>query len=344
MTTTADTGPETGPDTESVPQTAGQAGGRAAARRFTRLHDFGIVLSVAAIVVALSLTTGTFLTTGNLVNLLDQAAVVGLLACAATVVIISGAFDLSITAVLAVSAIVAVVVTTHAGVPAGVVAAVAVGGLLGAVNGLIVVTVKVHSFIATLALSIMYRGLAVILTAGAIVYPPEDRLQAFQALSWPTVLGGVTASSLLFLAVAAVCWVLLSRTTFGRRVYAVGGNEEAARLSGIRVGSVRVAVFAISGVCAALAGLVLAARGGSAQASMATGMELTAIAAAVVGGTSVLGGEGAIWRGLVGVLLITLIGNGFNLLGWDTIYQQVVQGALILGAVSFDRVLRARRS
>ncbi|MFG1876121.1 ABC transporter permease [Sphaerisporangium sp. NPDC049003] len=327
-------------DTEAPPEAAA----RATASRFTRLHDFGIVLTVVVIVVALSLTTQTFMTTGNLVNLLDQAAVIGLLACAATLVIISGAFDLSITAVLAVSAIVAVVVTTHAGVPAGMAAGVLTGGVLGAINGLVVISVKVHSFIATLALSIMYRGLAVILTAGAIVYPQESRLASFQALGWPTVLGGITAASLLFLLVAAVCWVVLARTTFGRRIYAVGGNEEAARLSGIRVGAVRVAVFAISGVCAALAGLILASRGGSAQAGMATGMELTAIAAAVVGGTSVLGGEGAIWRGLIGVLLITLIGNGFNLLGWDTIYQQVVQGALILGAVSFDRLLRGRRS
>ncbi|GAA5045221.1 ribose transport system permease protein [Thermocatellispora tengchongensis] len=336
MTTTA--------ENEAALEAAEKAGGGAAAGRFTRLRDFGVVLGVVAIVVALSLTTETFLTTGNLVNLLDQAAVVGLLACAATLVIISGAFDLSITAVLAVSAITAVVVTGGAGVAAGMAAAVLVGGVLGAINGLVVVTVKVHSFIATLALSIMYRGLAVILTAGAIVYPPEDVATAFQALSWPTVLGGITAASLLFLLVAAVCWIVLARTTFGRRVYAIGGNEEAARLSGIRVGSIRVAVFAISGVCAALAGLILAARGGSAQASMATGMELTAIAAAVVGGTSVLGGEGAIWRGLIGVLLITLIGNGFNLLGWDTIYQQVVQGALILGAVSFDRLLRRSRA
>ncbi|MEW9550240.1 ABC transporter permease [Nonomuraea sp. NPDC050783] len=317
---------------------------KAAPGRSARLRDLGIVLGVVLIVVVLSLSTSTFLTAGNLVNLLDQAAVVGLLATAATLVIISGSFDLSITAVLALSAIVAVAVTNAAGVGAGMTAGVLTGAVLGTVNGIVVVRIKVHSFIATLALSIIYRGVAVILTAGAIVYPADDRATAFQALSWPTVLGGVTAASLLFLAVVAVCWVLLSRTTFGRRVYAIGGNEEAARLSGIRTGQIKVAVFAISGVCAALGGLVLAARGGSAQASLATGMEMTAIAAAVVGGTSVMGGEGAIWRGLIGVLLITLIGNGFNLLGWDTIYQQVVQGALILGAVSLDRLLRGRRS
>ncbi|MER7370271.1 ABC transporter permease [Nonomuraea wenchangensis] len=317
---------------------------KAAPGRSARLRDLGIVLGVVLIIVVLSISTSTFLTTGNLVNLLDQAAVVGLLATAATLVIISGSFDLSITAVLALSAIVAVAVTNVAGVGPGMIAGVLAGAVLGTINGIVVVRIKVHSFIATLALSIIYRGLAVILTAGAIVYPAEDRLTAFQALSWPTVLGGVTAASLLFLAVVAVCWIVLARTTFGRRVYAIGGNEEAARLSGIRVGQIKVAVFAISGVCAALGGLILASRGGSAQASLATGMEMTAIAAAVVGGTSVMGGEGAIWRGLIGVLLITLIGNGFNLLGWDTIYQQVVQGALILGAVSLDRLLRGRRS
>ncbi|TQI93923.1 ABC transporter permease [Amycolatopsis cihanbeyliensis] len=315
-----------------------------AGRRFTLLRDYGILLSLLAMVVALSLSTDTFLTAGNLVNLLDQAVVVGLLACGATLCIIAGVFDLSMSAVLAVSAIVAVLVTTEAGVTLGVLAALGTGAVLGACNGIVVMTARVHSFIATLAASIVYRGLAVIITGGAIVYPAAGQLAAFQSLSWPTVLGGVTASSLLFLLVAAVCWVLLSGTTYGRRIYAVGGNEEAARLSGVRVGLIRVSVFVLSGICAALAGLVLASRGGSAQASMGTLLELTAIAAAVVGGTSVRGGEGAIWRGMIGVLILTLIGNGFNLLGWDTTYKQVVEGLLILGAVSMDQVLRRRRT
>jgi ribose transport system permease protein len=136
--------------------------------------------------------------------------------------------------------------------------------------------------------------------------------------------------------------VLLSGTTFGRRVYAVGGNPTAAWLSGIGVRPVRVGVFAISGVCAALAGLVLAARGGSAQSDMGTLLELTAIAAVVIGGTSILGGQGAVWRGMAGVLILTLIGNGFNLLGWDTTYRPIVEGLLILGAVSLDQRLRHR--
>ncbi|NRQ38757.1 ABC transporter permease [Nonomuraea sp. NN258] len=311
--------------------------------RAAAVRDYGIVLAAVALVVVLALSTDTFLTATNLVNLLDQTVVVGLLTCGITVCVICGAFDLSASAVLAVSAVVAVLVTERAGAPAGFAAAVAAGALLGMVNGLVVVLTRVHSFIATLALSIVHRGLALAITGGAIVYPGPDRLAAFQSLSWPTVLGGITAASLLLIAVAVVTSVMLSRTTFGRRCYAVGGNPRAAWLSGVGVGGTRVAVFAISGVCAALAGLVLAARGGSAQADMGTLLELTAIAATVIGGTSILGGQGAIWRGMVGVLILTLIGNGFNLLGWNSTYKPIVEGLLILAAVSLDYGLRNRR-
>ncbi|WP_214324491.1 ABC transporter permease [Nonomuraea sediminis] len=309
-----------------------------------RVRDLGILLALTALVGALSLATGTFLTQGNLVNLLDQAVIVGLLTCGITMCMIGGVFDLSASAVLAVSAIVAVLVTRAAGVGAGIAAAVLAGALMGAVSGTVVVLSRVHSFIVTLALSIVYRGLALVLTGGAIVYPDAARLTAFQSLSWPTVLGGVTVPSLMLLVVAAVTSLVLWRTTLGRRVYAVGGNPEAARLSGIRVGRVRVVVFTVSGVCAALAGLVLAARGGSAQASMGTLLELSAIAAAVIGGTSILGGEGAIWRGMAGVAILTLIGNGFNLLGWDTTYEPIVEGLLILAAVTTDHALRRHRA
>ncbi len=309
--------------------------------RLMRLRDYGIVVAVLAIVVALSASTDTFLTKSNMVNLLDQCAVVGLLAIGATVCIISGVFDLTASASLAVSAIIGVQVTRHVGVPGGFLAAVVAGAVLGFVTGNIVVRSGVNSFIATLATSIIYRGLAVVITSGAIVYPLASQSSNFGVLTWPSLLG-LTSATIVFLVVAIIAEGLISRTTFGRRVYAVGGNAEAARLSGIRVGGIHVAAYVVSGVCSALAGLILASRAGSAQSSMATGMELSAIAAAVIGGTSILGGEGAIWRGCVGALLLTLIGNGFNLLGWDTTYQQVVQGCLILFAVAVDRWLRRR--
>lgn len=299
------------------------------------LKDFGIVFGLAAIMLFLALNTGTFLTGRNFINLFDQAAVVGLLAAAATLCIISGVFDLSSTATLAVSAISGVMLTQHFGVAAGFFGALLVGAALGTITGLIVVSTKVNSFIGTLAVSIIYRGLAIVITGGAIVAPLPDQLASFQTWTWPSIFG-LTAGSVLMLAMTAVLGIVLWRTTFGRRIYAVGGNQEAARLSGIRTGSIHVAVFAISGLCSAMAGMILASRAGSAQPAMAIGIELTAIAAVVIGGTSILGGQGAMWRAFVGVMILTVISNGFNLLHWDTTYQQVVTGVLILVAVAAD--------
>jgi ribose transport system permease protein len=310
-------------------------------RRGVRLRDYGIVVALLAIVLALSLSTSTFLSGSNLVNLLDQCSVVGLLAAGATTCIISGVFDLTASASLALSAIVGVQVGRVLGVLPGFAAAVVAGALIGLLTGMIVVRSGVNSFIATLATSIIYRGVAVVVTGGSIVYPLAKDAENFGMMTWPSLFT-LTSATVLFLVVVAAIAVLISSTTFGRRVYAVGGNVEAARLSGIRVGGVHVAAYVVSGICSALAGIILSSRAGSADSSMATGMELTAIAAAVIGGTSILGGEGAIWRGVVGALLLTLIGNGFNLLGWNTTYQQVVQGCLILLAVAVDRYLRKR--
>jgi ribose transport system permease protein len=239
------------------------------------------------------------------------------------------------------SAIIGVKVVQHTNVYVGFLAAIVAGALLGLITGSIVVRSGVNSFIATLATSIIYRGLAVVATGAAILYPPPDQAEQFGMLTWPSLFG-LTSATTVFVVVVGIIGVAIAATTYGRRVYAVGGNAEAARLSGIRVGSVHVSAYMISGICSALAGLILASRAGSAQSSMATGVELTAIAAAVIGGTSILGGEGAVWRGVVGALILTLIGNGFNLLGWDTTYQQVVQGVLILLAVGIDRWLRRR--
>jgi ribose transport system permease protein len=324
-----------------TPTVAGESEGTRRIRRGVRLRDYGILVALVAIVIALSVGTSTFLSTSNLVNLLDQCSVVGLLAAGATVCILSGVFDLTASASLALSAIVGVQAGRVFGVTIGFVAAVVAGALLGLITGTIVVRSGVNSFIATLATSIIYRGVAVVVTAGSIVYPLTKDATDFGMMTWPSVFN-LTSATILFIVVVAAIGVLISATTFGRRIYAVGGNAEAARLSGIRAGQVHIAAYVVSGVCSALAGVILASRAGSAESSMATGMELTAIAAAVIGGTSILGGEGAIWRGVVGALLLTLIGNGFNLLGWNTTYQQVVQGFLILLAVAVDRYLRKR--
>jgi ribose transport system permease protein len=324
--------------------TASVAAARSATslRRRFNVRDFGIVFGLIAIVLFLSFGTTTFLTPGNLVNLFDQATVVGLLAAGATLCIISGVFDLSASATLAVSAIIGVWTSRALGYEAGLIVALLAGVLLGTITGALIVRTKVNSFIGTLAVSIIYRGLAIVLTAGAIVAPPPELADRFRLFAEKTPFGLTWASFLLALTLV-VLGLVLARTTFGRRIYAVGGNQEAARLSGIRTGSVRIAVFAINGACSALAGIVLTSRAGSAQPGMATGVELTAIAAVVIGGTSILGGQGAVWRAFVGVMILTVIANGFNLLHWDTTYQQVVTGALILAAVSADSLFFRKR-
>jgi ribose transport system permease protein len=328
---------EASPQATAIPQPSAEGVSRLA----FRLRDYGIMVAFVAIVIALSVSTDTFLTSANLINLLDQCAVLGLLATGATVCIVSGVFDLTASASLALSAIIGVEIVRVTSVLVGFGAAVVAGALLGFITGTVVVRSGVNSFVATLATSLVYRGLAVMVTAGSIVYPLSRQSTDFGMLTWPSLFN-LTSATIVFVVVVVVIGVVVAKTTFGRRLYAVGGNAEAARLSGIRVGSIHVSAYVISGICSALAGLILASRAGSAQSTMATGMELTAIAAAVVGGTSILGGEGAIWRGIVGALLLTLIGNGFNLLGWDTIYQQVLQGCLILFAVTMDRWLRRR--
>jgi ribose transport system permease protein len=336
---TTQTTPTPGPTT-----TAAVAAVDRRRRRRIEIKDFGVLIGLVVIVLYLSLATNTFLTGSNLVNVLDQMAIVGLLAVGATLCIISGVFDLSSTATLALSAIAGVYATQALGPSLGFVVALLVGTALGALTGTLIVLTRVNSFIGSLAISIMYRGVATVLTGGMIVAAPQETIEGFRFWTQP-VLFGVTAGALLMLVAVIVFGVVLSATTFGRRVYAVGGNEEAARLSGVRTPTIHIAVFAISGLCAAAAGMVLAARAGSAQPAMATGMELTAIAAVVIGGTSILGGSGAVWRTLVGVVLLTVIANGFNLLGWDTTFQQVVTGGLILVAVAADSWLtfRSRR-
>jgi ribose transport system permease protein len=304
-----------------------------------RSRDLGIAFTAIILVAALSLATDTFLTAGNLVNILDQIVVVGIMACAVTVPMIAGVFDLSMSAVAALSAILAITVANQVGIVAGVVAAVSAGVALGLVNGLAVTYARVNSFIATLATSMVFRGVATAVTDGQIVRADDASLQT---LSRPSPLAGITWATWVLVGILIVTGVVVAKTVYGRNLYAVGGNENAALVSGISVTWTRISAFMISGGLAAVAGLVLASRALSAQPSMGTGTEFTAIAAAVIGGVSLAGGSGAIWRSVLGVVLLQLIANGFNLLGAPTIYQQIVQGALILFAVSLDQFLRAR--
>lgn len=304
------------------------------------VRNYGIVATVLLLVIILSIASPAFLSVVNLLNILEQNAPLGIVVCLGTLVIVGGGFDLSVGSIYALAGVVAAEVALRVGVIPGMLAGLLVGLILGVFNGILVTAGRVNTLIATLASSIMILGIAQVTTGGFLITVTNP---AFSALGNGTFLT-VKYSIWIFLIVFAICSFVLSRTIFGRYVYAVGGNAEAARFSGIRVDLIRIATFALSGLAAGLAGIVAASRIGQGEADVGSDLALSAIASIVIGGTSILGGEGAVWRSVLGMLLIALIGNGFNLLNVNSIYQQIAEGAIIVIAVAFDAWSRRRRT
>lgn len=309
-------------------------------RSLLRIREYGILVAFVALFLVLTVTSDAFLTTTNLENILNQQAPVLIVAVAGTLVIIAGGFDLAVGAVYALAGVVAAEVALEVGAVAGILAGCAAGLAMGVANGVLVTAGRINSLIGTLATSFVFRGIALVATGGSLVIVESD---SFTALGQNDVLG-IKVAVWVALLFAATVWFVLTRTVFGRYVYASGDNAEAARLAGVRVEVVRAVTFAISGLAAGLAGVIAASRFGSGQADAGIGLEFTVIAGIVVGGTSILGGEGAVWRTIVGVLLIALIGNGFTLLEIEPTYQQIVQGLIILGAVALDAWTRRERA
>jgi ribose transport system permease protein len=208
-----------------------------------------------------------------------------------------------------------------------------VGFLVGVANGIITTRFRINALIATLAVSFVVSGVAALVTQGNLVVA-FDRLD-LQALA-TTRIAGITSAAWIMIAFATITALVLAFTTFGRYVYASGGNAEAARLGGVAVDRIKLMTFAISGLAAGLAGVVDTSRVLSAQANAGTFLVFTVLAGIVVGGTSIMGGEGAVWRTVIGCLFIALIGNGYNLLGLDPFYRQITLGAILLIAVGID--------
>jgi len=301
-------------------------------------REYGIILAFVAVFIVLSLLTPAFFTVRNMLNVLDQASQVGLVALGVTVTIIGGGFDLSGGAVFAASGAAAAFIARQGYPVLGLMAGVFVGLVLGLVNGSVISGLRINSFVATLASALVIRGFAYVLTDGLLIQIEDPR---FAWLGRSRFLEAKIPVYFLF-GFAILVWLLLSRTMFGRYVYAIGGNEEAARLSGVRTALVRTMTFAISGLAAGLSGVISASRISTGQANVGVGIELSAIASVVIGGTSIMGGEGAVWRTLFGVLLLQLISNGLNILNVQPFYQLIVQGSIILFAVTLD-ALRHRR-
>lgn len=304
----------------------------------TGLRDYGILIAFVALFLTLAITSDAFLTKTNLLNILNQWAPTGVIACGGTLVIIAGGFDLSVGAIFAIAGVAAAFVARDVNVPLGFAAGIAMGFALGTLNGILTTRGRINPFIATLASSLVFRGLAVLMTSGFLVTVTQP---GFTTVGRDKLFD-VNYTVYVFAAVVVVTGFVLARTTFGRYVYAAGGNPEAARLSGVRVDAVKAATFAISGALAGVAGVMAASRVATGQADAGVGLELTAIAAVVIGGTSILGGEGAIWRTVCGVLLLAMLGNGLTLLGVQTEYQQMIQGGIILAAVGLDAWARQR--
>jgi ribose transport system permease protein len=294
----------------------------------------GILIPFLGLFALLSVASPTFLRVENLQNILDQQAATIIVAAAGTLVLIAGGIDLSVGATYALAAVTSGTIASQGGPAWLAVAGGALVGLaVGIANGVLVTRFRINSLIATLAMSFVVGGVASLVTQGNLViaFGRTD----FQAVASTRFLG-ITGAAWIMMVFAIVMGVLLAATTFGRYVYATGGNAEAARLGGVAVDRIRVATFALSGLAAGLAGMLDTSRVLSAQANSGTFLAFTVLAGIVVGGTSILGGEGAVWRTVVGCLFIALIGNGFNLLGLDPFYRQITLGGILLIAVAID--------
>jgi ribose transport system permease protein len=302
-------------------------------RARSALRKGGIIIPFLIVFVILAIISPPFLRFQNLTNILDQQAGIIIVACAGTLVLIAGGIDLSVGALYGLAGATAAQLAVTFGPAVGIVAALGVGLAVGLGNGVIVTQFRINPLIGTLAMSFVVGGIGAIATHGNLVVVLDH--PEFQTFATTRILG-ITSAAWMMIVIAIAAAILLSRTTFGRYVYATGGNAEAARLGGVRINRVRVATFALSGMAAALAGTIDASRTLSAQASAGSFLTFTVLTGIIVGGTSILGGEGSVQRTVVGCLFVALVANGFNLLGFDPFYQQVTLGIILLLAVGTD--------
>lgn len=299
----------------------------------------GPLIGLILLCVAFSFSSPYFFSVRNALNILDQVTVLGILALGATAVIIIGGIDLSVGSVLAFSMMVMGLLNSDFGVPLplAILIGILVGTLCGVVSGLLITVGKLPPFIATLTMLSVGRGLANILTDGQQIVGFSSW---FTALATKRYLGFFSITMIIFIVLALCAWVYLRFRSGGRNLYAIGGNSEVARLSGINVNRITVAVYALSGTLAGIAAMTLAARLNSAQPSAGFTIELDTIAAVVIGGASLSGGTGGIGGTVVGVFIIGVLRNGLNLLGVSPFIQQIVIGAVIAIAVAFDTLGR----
>ena len=320
------------PPLEELPPRAGR--GLAA-----RLSQLGVVWFLVLLVGLAQLSYPGFADSGNLMNILSQSAPIGLIAVGMTFAMISGGFDLSVGAILAVSSVTFAKATLSIGLWQAVALTLLLGLGLGLVNGLVVTKLRINPFIATLATASIYTGAAYLFSESQpIVVDRPDFVHIGQ-----DAFGFLPISVWLTVGAFGIGGLVLARTVFGHCVYAVGGSREAARLAGIRVDRIQIVSYLIVGVASALAGIVLSSRLGVGQANVGVDLTLDAITIVVIGGTSLFGGEGSMWRTAVGLLLLGVIINLANSKGWSGSLENILKGCVLLGAVSLDVFVRRIR-
>jgi ribose transport system permease protein len=328
---------------------------RARERRRDLIQKFAALGSLVVLVLAFSATSSAFSTVGNAMTVALQVTSIAYLGVAATCVIITGGIDLSVGSVLALAGVVAaLLVKAGLPVPLGMAGGIVVGGMCGAVNGLFVTRMRLPPFIATLGMMLVARGLALQITGARAVSGLGEafgelgngalfKVVRIDADGFPdTVFPGIPYPVIIMVVVAVVVSIMLTRTSLGRHIYAVGSNAEAARLSGVNVARVTMFTYILSGLLAGLTGCVLMSRLVTAQPNEGVMYELDAIASAVIGGTSLIGGVGTISGTAIGAFVIGILRNGLNMNGVSSFIQQIVIGLVILGTVWIDQ-LRNRR-
>ncbi|MCM3653934.1 ribose ABC transporter permease RbsC [Metabacillus litoralis] len=299
-------------------------------------QKLGPLLGLIILVVIVSILNPSFLEPLNILNLLRQVAINALIAFGMTFVILTGGIDLSVGAILALSsALTAGMMVSGVDPILAIIIGCILGGLMGTVNGLFITKGKMAPFIATLATMTIFRGLTLVYTGGNPITGLGDSY-LFQLFGRGYFLG-IPVPAITMILAFVFLFIILHKTPFGRKTYAIGGNEKAALISGIKVPKVKIMIYSLSGMLAALAGAILTSRLNSAQPTAGTSYELDAIAAVVLGGTSLSGGKGRIFGTLIGALIIGTLNNGLNLLGVSSFYQMVVKGIVILIAVLLDR-------
>tara|TARA_B100000470_G_scaffold199728_1_gene170944 strand:- start:327 stop:1190 length:864 start_codon:yes stop_codon:yes gene_type:complete len=280
--------------------------------------------------IILTLSSEAFLTPRNLLNILNQNTPLAIIASALTLVIIVGGFDLSTAAIFAVASVTAAWIAINYNPYIGLLVAPLIGMVLGYLNGIIITSLKVHSFLSTIATSLVFRGMAILITGGFLI---PVRMKEFTWLGREKIFD-VHVAVYVLLVFAIISTFILNRTTIGRYIFAIGGNEDASILSGIKVNLVKIFAFSFCGFASGIAAAVQVSRISLGTSQAGLGMELQAIAAVILGGTSIYGGSGAVWRSIAGVMLLALINNGFNILNADPFYKDLTTGLVIIAAVA----------